>query len=205
MQSRRSIIHNHSNDQKSLLKKFLSKPDNFSFEELKKLLIGLGYEEITPPKNTYGQKYAFINNNTVINHKMKHILLIQKPYMENRLKEYQIDYILNDLKRMDVLVYKDFIGSVFYHPKEHYFYGKVEGTNDLITFEGKTLETLTDSFRKAVENYLEVINTTGKESLSSFKGGFSAPIKPAVRALATTEVHAKGISFNELAKATAGS
>jgi len=36
----------------------------------------------------------------------------------------------------NILEYKDFIGSVNYSDEDECFYGKIEGINDLVTFEG---------------------------------------------------------------------
>ena len=36
----------------------------------------------------------------------------------------------------DVLTYKDFVGSVHYSTDDEIFFGKIEGIDDLVTFEG---------------------------------------------------------------------
>ncbi|MDD4972161.1 MAG: hypothetical protein PHT07_22265 [Paludibacter sp.] len=51
----------------------------------------------------------------------------------------------------DVLNYKGFIGSVHFSADDNVFYGKVEGINDLVTFEGESLKGLTDAFQYAVD------------------------------------------------------
>jgi predicted HicB family RNase H-like nuclease len=38
----------------------------------------------------------------------------------------------------NILTYKGFIGSVNYSADDHVFFGKIEGINDLVTFEGTT-------------------------------------------------------------------
>lgn len=37
----------------------------------------------------------------------------------------------------DVLTYKEFIGSAHFDAEDKVLYGKIEGINDLITFEGQ--------------------------------------------------------------------
>jgi len=39
----------------------------------------------------------------------------------------------------DKLLYKKFIGTVHYSTKDSVFYGKIEGINDLVTFEGENV------------------------------------------------------------------
>jgi predicted HicB family RNase H-like nuclease len=45
----------------------------------------------------------------------------------------------------DVLTYKSFIGSVHFSNSDKVFHGKLEGINDLITFEGRSVSELTTS------------------------------------------------------------
>ncbi|MHB8125359.1 MAG: hypothetical protein ACYDEJ_06875 [Desulfitobacteriaceae bacterium] len=37
----------------------------------------------------------------------------------------------------DVMIFKDYIGSVHYSTEDEIFYGKIEGINDSISYEGK--------------------------------------------------------------------
>jgi len=46
----------------------------------------------------------------------------------------------------NVLTYKGFIGSVNFSAADSVFFGKLEGVNDLVTFEGKTVQELKDAF-----------------------------------------------------------
>jgi len=40
----------------------------------------------------------------------------------------------------NVLTYKGYIGSVQFSSEDNVFFGKVEGINDLIAFEGESIE-----------------------------------------------------------------
>jgi len=55
----------------------------------------------------------------------------------------------------DVMEYKDFIGSVRYSAVDDIFYGKLEGIEDLIVFEGDSVKELNSAFNRAVEEYQE--------------------------------------------------
>jgi hypothetical protein len=74
-----------------LLSRFLSRPKDFSYNELKSLLNGLGYSETRTGKSS-GSRVAFIQEET------KHIIRLHKPHPQKILKEYQIDYIVAELK-----------------------------------------------------------------------------------------------------------
>ncbi|HAH23937.1 MAG TPA: hypothetical protein DCL77_09310 [Prolixibacteraceae bacterium] len=59
----------------------------------------------------------------------------------------------------DVLIYKGFAGSVHFNAEDQVFFGKIEGINDLITYEGTTLEDLEQGFHSMVDEH---INDTGE-------------------------------------------
>ena len=62
----------------------------------------------------------------------------------------------------DVLKYKDYIGKVHFSAEDEVFFGKLEGIDDLITFEGNNVDQLKSSFQEAVEDYLEICESLGK-------------------------------------------
>jgi len=69
-----------------LLRRFLARPADFSFEEMSILLKGFGYEEIKPGK-TSGSRVAFIN-------KMSgHIIRLHKPHPGKIMKRYQMELV----------------------------------------------------------------------------------------------------------------
>jgi len=82
--------------QEKLLQRFLSKPKDFSYNELRTLLHGLGYEEIKTGR-TSGSRVAFYNSAT------SHIIRLHKPHPRNILKRYQLDYLEQELRSMQVI------------------------------------------------------------------------------------------------------
>ncbi len=79
-----------------LLKRFLLKPKDFTYGELKRLLSLLGYDEAKTGR-TSGSRVAFIN------HRTKHIIRLHKPHPKPELKHYQLNDIENELKKMGVI------------------------------------------------------------------------------------------------------
>jgi len=65
--------------------------------------------------------------------------------------------------KKDVLTYKDFFGSVHFDSDDQVFHGKIQGIEDLVTFEGTSVSELVQSFEEAVEDYLDLCNQTGKK------------------------------------------
>ncbi len=79
-----------------ILERFLSKPKDFSYDELKSLLHGFGYIEIKTGR-TSGSRVAFYNAET------RHLIRLHKPHPKNILKRYQLDYLEQELKSIQVI------------------------------------------------------------------------------------------------------
>lgn len=52
------------------------------------------------------------------------------------------------------MIYKGYLGSVAYSEKDQVFFGKIEGINGLVNFEGESVKELTNAFHEAVDDYL---------------------------------------------------
>ncbi|MBA4349431.1 MAG: toxin-antitoxin system HicB family antitoxin [Thermodesulfovibrio sp.] len=98
----------------------------------------------------------------------------------------------------DVLTYKGFIGSVHFSAEDEIFYGKIEAINDLIMFEGKSVQELKKNFHEAVDDYLETCKALGREPNKPFKGGFNVRIAPEMHKKAIERATVLGISLNQL-------
>ena len=61
-----------------------------------------------------------------------------------------------------ILTYKGFIGSINYSADDHVFFGKIEGINDLVTFEGTTVNELEDAFPEMVNLHIDDYRREGK-------------------------------------------
>ena len=72
-----------------------SKPKDFTYDELKKILNNLGFYENNKGR-TSGSRVVFINKNNVK-------IDLHKPHPKNILKSYQINKLLNKLKELEVI------------------------------------------------------------------------------------------------------
>ncbi len=97
----------------------------------------------------------------------------------------------------DVIKHKDFIGSVHFASEDNIFYGKIEGINDLVTFEGTSVKEIKEAFIKAADDYIEICKATGKKIFKSYKGSFNIRISPELHRKAVNESIIKGISLNQ--------
>ncbi|MBX0335351.1 type II toxin-antitoxin system HicB family antitoxin [Pontibacter sp. HSC-14F20] len=94
--------------------------------------------------------------------------------------------------------YKDYLGSVGYRAEDKVFFGKIEFINDLVTFEGTSVEKLETAFRESVDDYLDMCREIGKESEKAFKGTFNVRMQPELHKKAARLSTEKGINLNQL-------
>lgn len=97
----------------------------------------------------------------------------------------------------DVLSYKDYIGSVHYSAEDEIMFGKIEGINDLISYEGISVSELKTAFEEAVDDYIELCEQNGKEPEKMYKGTFNIRIKPELHKQAARQAVIEGKSLNQ--------
>ena len=97
----------------------------------------------------------------------------------------------------DLMMYKDYIGSVHYSTEDEIFYGKIEGINDSISYEGSSVSELKAAFEEAVEDYLELCNLNGKVPEKMYKGSFNIRIRPELHKQAVQRAIIEGKSLNQ--------
>jgi len=71
-----------------LLNRFLSRPKDFTYNELVRLLSSRGYKELQGS----GSRITFYNEG------IKHNIKLHKPHPGNVLKRYQIELVMQELK-----------------------------------------------------------------------------------------------------------
>jgi predicted HicB family RNase H-like nuclease len=96
--------------------------------------------------------------------------------------------------------YKDFLGSIRYSPDDNCFHGRIEGIDDLVSFEGRSVDELKKSFKAAVDDYLELCRKSGKSSIKSYKGTFNVRVPPDLHKRAVRKSISEGISLNRLVR-----
>ena len=79
-----------------LLDRFLAKPKDFTYDELKSLLRGFGYDEISTGK-TSGSRTAFFHPQT------KHIIRLHSRIRKKSSTLIKLDYVEEELKNMEVI------------------------------------------------------------------------------------------------------
>lgn len=97
----------------------------------------------------------------------------------------------------NILKYKNFIGTVQYSGDDEVFYGKIDGIDDLVSFEGGSVKDLRRAFEDAVDDYLRLCEESGKDPLKSFRGSFNVRIPPDLHKKAYLTAAQDGKSLNQ--------
>lgn len=63
---------------------------------------------------------------------------------------------------MKEIKYKGYVGQYERITKEGYFYGKIKGISNLVTFESDKEEDIKKAFHEAVDDYIELLNELNK-------------------------------------------
>ena len=97
---------------------------------------------------------------------------------------------------MNTLQYKGFLGSVEFSEADGVFFGKIEGINALVNFEGESVKELTDAFHEAVEDYLVFCEEEGIEPHKSYSGALNIRLTPDIHSRVATLAKQTGVSIN---------
>lgn len=101
---------------------------------------------------------------------------------------------------MNTMTYKGYLGSVAYSEKDNVFFGKVEGINGLVNFEGESVKELTEAFHEAVDDYLAYCKDEGIEPEKSYTGMLNVRLKPAVHRQIAMLAKQAGMTINSYIK-----
>lgn len=101
---------------------------------------------------------------------------------------------------MNTLKYKGYAGSVAYSEPDKIFFGKLEGIDDLVNYEGESVKELTDAFHEAVEDYLIFCEEHGVKPEKSYTGTFNVRIAPDTHRDIANLAAEEGISINAFVK-----
>lgn len=78
----------------------------------------------------------------------------------------------------NIMEYKGYLGSVEFSPEDRLFFGKVQGVQALISYEGATADELISGFQGAVDDYLALCEAERITPEKPYKGSFNVRISP---------------------------
>ena len=97
---------------------------------------------------------------------------------------------------MNTLHYKGYLGTVNFSEKDECFYGKIEGIDGLVNFEGQSVNELKEAFHEAVDDYVAYCVAEGIEPHKSYSGQLNIRIKPETHSRIAALAKQAGESIN---------
>lgn len=97
----------------------------------------------------------------------------------------------------NTLQYKGYITNIQYSAEDKVLHGKIEGIEDLVTFESESPADIENEFHSAVDDYLEYCSEIGKNPEKSYKGTFNVRIEPSLHKSLYIYALKNGISLNQ--------
>lgn len=95
-----------------------------------------------------------------------------------------------------MIEYKGYTGVFEFDPSIDAFHGRVLGLQDVVTFEGRSLDELRGEMAESVEDYLELCAEVGKDPERPYRGEFLVRTTPEVHRAVATAAEAAGMSLN---------
>jgi len=94
---------------------------------------------------------------------------------------------------------KGYTGIFEFDPSIDAFHGRVIGLQDVVTFEGRSIEELRREMEESVDDYLDLCAEVGKEPERPYRGEFLVRTTPDVHRAVATAAEAEGMSLKRLA------
>ncbi len=101
---------------------------------------------------------------------------------------------------MNTMTYKGYLGSVSFSENDGVFFGKIEGINGLVNFEGESVKELTEAFHEAVDDYLAYCKDEGIEPDKSYSGILNVRLTPAIHRQIAMLARQAGMTLNAYIK-----
>lgn len=98
----------------------------------------------------------------------------------------------------NIIEYRGFIGTINFSNEDNVLFGKIEGIDDLVTFEGQSVDELRESFIEVVDLHIADCEVAGISAEKSFKGSFNIRLNPELHKKAFRKALKNGMSLNQL-------
>lgn len=95
-----------------------------------------------------------------------------------------------------MLNYKGYTGRVEYDSDAKIFHGEVLDLNDVITFQGKSVDEIERAFRESIDDYLDFCKSRGESPEKPFSGKFVLRVSPRLHRQLHLKASQEGKSLN---------
>lgn len=97
---------------------------------------------------------------------------------------------------MNTLQYKGYTGFFSYDEDADIFHGDVQHINDVVTFQGRSIDELKIAFADSVEDYLAFCQVQAKSPEKPYSGRFNVRLSPDLHRRIVREACKSGMSLN---------
>ena len=101
-----------------------------------------------------------------------------------------------------MIEYKGYTGVFEFEASIDAFHGRVLGLQDVVTFEGSSVEELRCEMEESVEDYLSLCAEVGKDPERPYRGEFLVRTTPEVHRAVASAAEAAGVSLNAWVEST---
>lgn len=98
---------------------------------------------------------------------------------------------------MNELTYKNYTGTIEASIEDGCLHGQILFIDDIITYEGNTVDDIKNSFQETVERYLAYCKETGKPANKPYSGTFNVRIGQELHRKAVKIAYSRGIKLND--------
>lgn len=98
----------------------------------------------------------------------------------------------------NILEYKGYYSKVEYSAEDGVLFGKIEGINDLVTFESESATEIESEFKAAVDDYLETCKAQGKIPDKAYRGLFNVRISSELHKRLANIAISEDVTLNEV-------
>jgi predicted HicB family RNase H-like nuclease len=98
---------------------------------------------------------------------------------------------------MSKITYKGYTGTIEASIEDGCLHGKILFIDDLITYEGNTVDDIKTSFEEAVDHYLAYCEETGKPANKPYSGTFNVRVGQELHRKAVEVAYHQGMTLND--------
>lgn len=98
---------------------------------------------------------------------------------------------------MNRLTYKSYTGTIEASIEDCCLHGQLLFIDDIITYEGNTVDDIKTSFEEAVDHYLAYCKETGKPANKPYSGTFNVRVGQKLHRKAVEIAYHRGIKLND--------
>jgi predicted HicB family RNase H-like nuclease len=96
-----------------------------------------------------------------------------------------------------MMQYKGYLGEIELDEEAAFFHGRVAGTRDVITFQGRTAAEIVKAFHDSIDDYLAFCAERGEQPEKPYSGKFVTRISPDLHRRAALAAKSARTSLNE--------